>query len=122
MLSLTRLRRLTERAASEVVSQLAPIGSGWKRHGCLGRRDPEAEALLQVQVDGVRIVVLVSDREILAAVEEEIAPAHAEHGAAVDRRRPHDRAAEDLAQVLEEGIPAVLAGLENSGVNLGAER
>jgi hypothetical protein len=122
MLSLTQLRRLDRTGGLRDRLTLAQIGSRWKRHGRLGRRDPEAEALLQVQVDGVRVVVLVSDRKVLAAVEEEIAPPHAYNGAAVDRGRPHDRAAEDLAQVLEQGIPTVLAGLEDPGVNLRAER
>ena len=45
--------------------------------GRLGRRDAEAEALLEVEVDEVGVVVVVADREVLAGLEQEVAAAQA---------------------------------------------
>src|SRR3954447_19138504 len=89
--------------------------------GSLGSRDAEAEALLQVEPGGVGVVALVSNREILAGLEEEVASPHAHHGTTRNGGGPDDRAAPDLPQVLHQRIPAVLAGLEDAGMSLGAE-
>jgi hypothetical protein len=66
---------------------LPPIGdaarnlagaSGCERYRCLRRRDAEGEALHEIQVDGVGVVAVVADREILTGVEEEVAAALAQ--------------------------------------------
>ena len=64
----------------------------------------------------------VADREVLARDELEVAAAQAEHDGAVDAGRPHDRAAEDLAQVVEQRVAAVLGGLDDAGVAARPER
>ena len=72
-------------------------------------------------MDGVGVVVVVADGEILAGVEEEVASALADDDGAVDAGRPDDRAAEDLAQMVEQGVAAVLGCLGDGGVVVGAE-
>ena len=54
-------------------------------------------------MDGVGVVVVVADREVLAGLEEEVAAAQAEHDRALDARRPDDRAAEDLVRCSNSG-------------------
>jgi len=48
------------------------------------------------------VVVAVAEAEVLPGLEEEVAPAQAEHDGALYSGCPHDRAAEDLAQVVED--------------------
>src|SRR3954447_25473377 len=77
----------------------------------LRRRDPEAEALLEVEVDVVGVVVVVADREVLPGLEQEVPAAQRHHDRAAHARRPDDRAArEDLLEVIEERVAAVLGG------------
>src|SRR5206468_3826308 len=57
----------------------------------------------------------------LAAVEEEVAAAQAEDDGAVDAGGPHERPVEDLAQVLEERVAAVLGRLDDPLVDVGPE-
>ena len=57
------------------------------------------------------VVVLVSDRQILAAVEQEVAAAEADHDRAVQAGRPDDRALDDLAQVFDQWVATVFGGL-----------
>src|SRR5262245_8106226 len=96
--------------------------SSRERHSGLRRDDPEAEALAQVERDGLRIVVLVADGDVLAGVEEEVAPSHAHDGSSFDPRSPDERAAEDLPQMVEEGVTASLAGLQHARVRVRTER
>ncbi len=65
-----------KRARGAACGGRAGLGQGDR---CLGGGDAEAEALLQVEVHCVGVVVLVADREVLAGLEEEVAAAHAEH-------------------------------------------
>ena len=67
-------------------------------------------------------MVAVADRQVLARLEEEVAAAQAEHDPAGQPRRPDDRAAEDLRQVVQERVAAVLGGLDHPHVLVGAER
>ena len=54
----------------------APVGwhLGTERHRGLRRHHPEAEALFQVELDGVRVVRQVADRDVLARVERKSPP------------------------------------------------
>src|SRR3954466_10594044 len=61
----------------------------------LGRRDAEAEALDEVQLDVLGVVAVIADRDVLAALEEKVPAAQAEYDAAVDAGRPHERPVED---------------------------
>src|SRR6185437_1094447 len=88
----------------------------------LRRGDVEAEALLQVEANLVGVVVQVSDGEVLAGLEEEVVAAHADHDGALQTRRPDQLALDDLAQVLEQRIAAVLSGLHHLLVLLVAQR
>ena len=72
----------------------------------------------EVELDGAGVVALVADREILADVEQEVAATLADHDRALHAGRPHERPADDLAQVVEERVAAVLAGLEDALVGL----
>src|SRR4051812_7537183 len=90
--------------------------------GGLRRDGAEREALHQVERDALGVVALVAHREVLARLEQEVAAALAEHDRALHARRPHERAAGDLAQVVEQRVAAVLAGLQHAGVGVRAER
>jgi hypothetical protein len=46
---------------------------GTQRHSGLGHRYHEAEVLLEIELDGVGVVTVVADREVLARLESEIA-------------------------------------------------
>ena len=59
-----------------------------QRDRCLGRRDPEAEALDEVQLDVLGVVAVVADRDVLAALEQEVAAAQAERRPRRRRRAP----------------------------------
>ncbi len=95
--------------------------SGSEADDSLGGRHPEAEALLEVELDRVRVVARVADRQVLTGIEEKIAAAEAEDRTALHRGRPDDRPAEYLAEALEQRVSAVLGGLEDAGVRLGPE-
>src|SRR4051795_3658227 len=89
----------------------------------LGRVDVEGEGLLEVERDGVGIVVGVADREVLARFEPEVAAAQGDDDRAAHAGGPGDRAAlEALAQVVEEQDADVFGGLDHAGVLVGAER
>ena len=66
-------------------------------------------------------MVAVADRQVLARLEEEVAAAQAEDDRAFDPGRPDDRAREDLRQVVEQRVAAVLGGLDHPRVLVGAE-
>src|ERR1700677_615982 len=70
-------------------------GLGSDRHRGIGLEDPEAEALFEVEPRHVGVVVEISDGQILAGVEDEVAAAQAEHHPAVDAWCPHQWATED---------------------------
>src|SRR5215207_3173524 len=77
-----------------------PSGGRLEKAGRLRRRDAEAEALLEVEVDEVGVVMVVADREVLAGLEQEVAAAQGHDDRAAHARRPHDRAAaEDLLEM-----------------------
>jgi hypothetical protein len=80
------------------------------------------EALLQIEVDRLGVVVAVADRQTLARLEAEVTAAEADHEGAPDARRPDDRTSEDLRQVIEERVAAVLGRLDHLRVLVGAER
>ena len=65
---------------------------------------------------------LVTDRDVLPGLEQEVAAAEADHDRATDARGPDDRALEDLPQMLEQRVAAVLGGLDDSLVLVSAER
>ena len=65
---------------------------------------------------------VVSDRQVLADVEHEVAAALADHDRALHAGRPDERSADDLAQVVEQRVAAVLGGLHHARVDVGAER
>ena len=65
---------------------------------------------------------LVADRQILAGLEVEVAAAHAQHDRAAHARRPHDRALDDVAQVVEQRVAAVLGSFDDARVVLAPER
>ena len=78
--------------------------------------------LAYIPADRVGVVIDVPDREVLPAGQLEVAAAQAHDDRAVDRRRPHDRAAEDQPDVLEHRVAAVLRRLDDAGVAAGPER
>ena len=82
----------------------------------------EREALLEVEVHVLVVVVRVADRDVLAALEDEVAAAEADDEAVLSARAPHDRSAEDAPHVVEDGIAAVLGRLDDTGVLGRAER
>src|SRR5204862_6413384 len=82
----------------------------------------EAEALFGVQAPDLAVVAVVTDAQVLPAFEEEVAASEAEHHRAVDAWRPDDRAFQDLAEVVEQRIAAVLRGLHHSAVLMPSER
>ena len=88
-----------------------------QRHGGVGLEDPEAEALLEVERHGFGVVRRVADRDVLSGLEDEVPAPQAEHDAALDSRRPHQGAAQDLAEVVEEQVAAVLGGVDDLGVD-----
>jgi hypothetical protein len=63
-----RTRVLRTYGTTEADSVSEPHG-----HSGLGRRYHEAEALLEIELDGVGVVTVVADREVLARLESEIA-------------------------------------------------
>ena len=73
-------------------------------------------------MDLLGVVVVVTDRQVLAGLEQEVATPQADDDRSLDARRPHDRAAEDLPEVVEDDEPAVLGGLDDAGVAVGPER
>src|SRR5260370_37626305 len=83
--------------------------------------DAQDEALLQVQVDRFGVVVVVADRQVLAHLQEEVVAPLAEHDAAADSWRPHDRALQHLAEMVDHQA-AELNDLDGSRVGVGAER
>ena len=56
--------------------------------GRLRRGDAEGEALLEVEVDELGVVVVVADREVLAGLEQEVAAAQGHDDRAAARRAP----------------------------------
>src|SRR6202042_3836733 len=90
----------------------APYARLGERDRGFRRRDVEAEALLQIQLHGLGVVPFVADRNVLAGFEHEVAATEADHDRASHARGPDDRALEDLAQVLEQRVAAVLSGLD----------
>ena len=67
-------------------------------------------------------VMAVSNRQVLSRLEEEVAAAEAEDDSSLDAGRPDDRPLEDLRQVVEQRVAAVLGGLDHPRVLGGAER
>ncbi len=65
------------------------------------------------------VVSLVADGEVLSAVEDEVASALAEHDRTDEPGRPDDRTVEDLAQMVEQQVTAMLGGLDDAPVLLG---
>src|ERR1700761_8190317 len=67
--------------------------------------------------------MVVADRQVLARFEQEVAAPQAHHDRAAQARRPDDLAAvEDLPQVVEERVAAVLGRLDHLDVLVGTER
>ncbi len=54
-------------------------------------------------------------------VENEVAAAQAQHDCSVDAGRPHQRTPQNLVQVIEEQMPAVLGRLDDRRVDLRAD-
>ncbi len=82
----------------------------------------EGEGLLEVEVHRLGVVMVVADRDVLARLEVEVVPALADHHRTLDAGGPHDRATQDLAEVVEHEHPPVLGRLDHAGVLVGAER
>ncbi len=82
----------------------------------------EAEALLQIQVDEVAVVVEIPDRQVLAGHQVEIVTALADHDCTADAGGPDEGTLDDLSQVLEQWIAAVLGRLDDTPVLIAAER
>ena len=72
--------------------------------------------------DRLGVVGLVADRHVLAGLEGEVAAAHAHDDRSVDARRPDDRPLDDVAQVVEQRVAAVLGGFHDARVVLAPER
>jgi len=70
----------------------------------------------------VGIVAGVAHGEVFPDGHLEVATALADDDGTVDGRRPDDRPAEDLAQVVQHRVAAVLGGLGDSGEGPGPER
>jgi hypothetical protein len=81
---------------------------GSESDGCFGGDDAEAEAFDQVEVHDVAVVAVVPDGDVVTRFEEEVAAAEADDRAAADPRRPDEGATEDLAQVIEQRVTAML--------------
>src|ERR1700749_552987 len=99
-----RRRRRDQGEGRDPPLEAARRGLGAEGGRRLGGGDDEGGALLGVEVDRFGVVVAVADREVLAGLEEEVAPAEAEDDAAADAGRPDDRAVEDLRQVVEQRV------------------
>src|SRR5664279_5986610 len=89
--------------------------------GGLGGVHLEGDALLDVEVDAVPSGISVADREVLTDGENVVAATLREHDRPLDGGGPDDRAAQQLAQVLEYRVAAVLDGLGDPRVATGAE-
>ena len=91
-------------------------------HGSsLGRQHPEGERLLQVQLHVHPRVTGVTDRDVLADIQFEIAAAGRDHVAAVDRRRPDDLSFYQTLDMTQHGI-AFVAAARGSRVGVGAQQ
>ena len=88
------------------------VGQGDAR---IGFDDAEGEAFLEVEAHGVGVMLAVSDGQVLADVEEEVAAALAQYDGAVQAWGPGDRAVEDPLEVVEQGVAAVFGGLDDAG-------
>src|ERR1035438_5580529 len=66
-------------------------------------------------------MVDITDRQVLPEVEQEISTSQTEHDSSLHTGRPHQRATKDLAEVVQEQVPAVLSGLNDLGVDLRAD-
>src|SRR5271156_1765869 len=95
-------------------------GSGPEHDRCFRCGYVETERLFEVEADHLVVVGVIADRQILAAIEHEIASSQAEDDRASHAGRPHDRTFEDLAEVLKKRVPPVLGGLDDKTVVLGS--
>src|SRR5271170_7347051 len=84
-------------------------------HGRFGGIYVEGQAFLDVELHRGGVAREVPDRVVLANGQIEVAAALAQDDRSVDCRGPHDRAAEDLAEVLENGVTTMLGRLCHSG-------
>src|SRR5271157_3264658 len=67
-------------------------------------------------------MVEVADGEVLSAVELEVpAPQAEHHPTTLDAGGPHQGPAEDLAEVVEEQMPAVLGTLDDPRIRVRAD-
>src|SRR5580692_1644399 len=99
----------------------AASGFEAKGHGGVRLDHPEAEALLDVEPDDVGVVIEIADGEVLPTIELEVTAAQAEHDATLDAGCPHQGSAEDLAQMIEKEMAAILGALDDHGVDVWAE-
>src|SRR5579863_4851448 len=93
------------------------LGLGAQLHGRVGLEDPEAEALFEVERHDLGVVRGVADGDVLARLEDEVPAPQAQDDAALDPGRPHQGAAQDLAEVVQEQVAAVLGGVDDLGVD-----
>jgi len=91
--------------------------------GRLAGQDEEGQELLEVQLDAVRIVREVADREILAEVELVVTSPDRKQERPVDSRRPNDLtfSPQDPDDVLEDRV-AVVGTFGNGRESISAEQ
>ena len=94
--------RETGRARSNVY-----FPAGREHDGSLGCQQPESEGLLQVQFDGGGGMAQVTDGDVLADIQFEIAAAGRQHDATFDGWGPDDLAVDKTLNMLKDRIAFV---------------
>src|SRR5882762_463162 len=104
-----------------LASSLVSLRGRSQGHGGLAREQEESERLLQVQADGGIGVAEITDGDVLANVQVEIAATSGQHESASNRGGPYDLIVDEPFDVFEDRV-SVVAGLGECGVGVGTEQ